>query len=63
MIYVVADDDSVHFSQMFKILEALNLSDLVKRLQHVQFSEISWVTEMLGKGNKPQLILDKTLKR
>lgn len=58
MIYVVASDNSVHFNQMFKILEALN-RDLADKLHHVKFSEVSKMSTSLGKGYKPQAILDK----
>jgi arginyl-tRNA synthetase len=58
MIYVVACDNSVHFSQMFKILEVLD-KDLASQVQHVKFSEVSKMASSLGKGYKPQDILDK----
>jgi arginyl-tRNA synthetase len=58
MVYVVASDNSVHFSQLFKILEALDMKDLAARLQHVRFSEVSKMSTTLGKGYKPQAILD-----
>lgn len=58
MVYVVASDNSVHFSQLFKILEALDMKDLVAKLQHVRFSEVSKMSAVLGKGYKPQAILD-----
>jgi arginyl-tRNA synthetase len=58
MIYVVANDNSVHFSQMFKILEALD-KDLASKLQHIKFSEVSKMATTLGKGYKPQAILDR----
>lgn len=59
MIYVVASDHSVHFTQLIKILEALDLRDLAHKLHHVKFSEASKMTMMLGKGYKPQGVLDK----
>ncbi|KAI8935691.1 hypothetical protein NX059_007212 [Plenodomus lindquistii] len=62
MIYVVASDNSVHFSQLIKILEALELGDLAKKLQHVKFSEVSKMSATLGKGYKPQTILDECKK-
>jgi arginyl-tRNA synthetase len=58
MMYVVASDNSVHFSQMFKILEALD-KDLASKLYHVKFSEVSKMATMLGTVYKPQTILDK----
>lgn len=58
MIYVVANDNSIHFAQMFKILEALD-KHLADKLQHVKFSEMSKMMATLGKGYKPRAILDK----
>lgn len=58
MVYVVASDNSVHFTQLFKILEALDMKDLAGKLQHVRFSEVSKMGVALGKGYKPQAILD-----
>jgi arginyl-tRNA synthetase len=58
MIYVVASDNSVHFTQLFKILEVLD-KDLASKLHHVKFSEVSKMATLLGKGYKPQGILDK----
>ncbi|EMD90961.1 hypothetical protein COCC4DRAFT_22967 [Bipolaris maydis ATCC 48331] len=58
MIYVVASDNSVHFGQLIKILEALDLKDLASKLHHVKFSETSRMAAALGKGYKPQGILD-----
>jgi arginyl-tRNA synthetase len=57
MIYVVASDNSVHFAQMIKILEALD-KDLVSKLKHVKFSEVSKMAASLGRGYKPEKILD-----
>lgn len=58
MIYVVASDNSVHFTQVFKILEALD-KDIAAKLKHFKFSEVSKMASTLGKGYKPQNILDK----
>lgn len=58
MIYVVASDNSVHFTQLFKILEALDLKDITSKLQHVRFNEVSKMGAALGKDYKPQVILD-----
>ncbi len=58
MIYIVASDNSVHFTQLFKILEALDMKDLGSKLQHVRFSEVSKMAAVLGKGYKPQVILN-----
>lgn len=58
MIYVVASDNSVHFTQMFKVLEALD-KDLASKVQHVKFSEVSKMATTFGKGYKPQNILEK----
>ncbi|CAO2649058.1 Nn.00g100070.m01.CDS01 [Neocucurbitaria sp. VM-36] len=59
MIYVVASDNSVHFTQLFKILEALDVKEVTGKLQHVKFSEVSKMAAKLGKGYKPQAVLDK----
>jgi arginyl-tRNA synthetase len=59
MIYIVASDNSVHFGQLFRILEALDMKDLASKLQHVRFSEVSRMAAALGKGYIPQAILDK----
>jgi arginyl-tRNA synthetase len=58
MIYVVASDNSIHFSHLFKILEALD-KELANKVQHVKFSEASKMGTILGKGYKPQTILDQ----
>lgn len=60
MVYVVASDNSVHFAQLFRILEALDMKDLAGKLQHLRFSEVSKMTAALGKGYKPQAILDSS---
>ncbi|KAH6000654.1 arginine--tRNA (Arg) ligase [Parastagonospora nodorum] len=58
MIYVVASDNSVHFTQVFKILEALD-REIAAKLKHFKFSEVSKMASTLGKGYKPENILDK----
>ncbi|KAH4056242.1 arginine--tRNA (Arg) ligase [Parastagonospora nodorum] len=58
MIYVVASDNSVHFSHVLKILEALDKS-LAEKLKHIKFSEVSKMAGNLGLGYKPQDILDR----
>ncbi len=58
MVYVVASDNSVHFTQLIKVLEALDIKELADKLQHVKFSEVSKMAATLGKGYKPQGILD-----
>lgn len=62
MVYVVANDNSVHFTHMFKILEALDMRDVVAKLQHVRFSEVSKMSATLGTGYKAQAILDASEK-
>jgi arginyl-tRNA synthetase len=57
MIYVVASDNSVHFAHMIKIMEALD-KELAVKLKHIKFSEVSKMAVALGKGYKPQSILD-----
>lgn len=51
MIYVVAADHGVHFSRLFKLLELMELSDLVAKLQHVSFNEVSRMSDQLGHGH------------
>ncbi|KAH6844285.1 Arginine--tRNA ligase, cytoplasmic [Alternaria tenuissima] len=58
MIYVVASDNSVHFTQLIKVLEALDMKELASKLHHVKFSEVSKMAATLGRGCKPQGILD-----
>jgi arginyl-tRNA synthetase len=58
MIYVVASDNSVHFTQLIKVLEAMDMKELADKLQHVKFSEVSKMAATLGKGYKPQGIMD-----
>jgi arginyl-tRNA synthetase len=58
MIYVVASDNSVHFTQLIKVLEAMDMKDLANKLHHLKFSEVSKMAAALGKGYKPQAILD-----
>ncbi|KAL6164062.1 hypothetical protein ACJQWK_09739 [Exserohilum turcicum] len=58
MIYVVANDNSMHFTQLIKVLEALDMKDLAGKLHHVKFSETSRMAGALGRGYKPQRILD-----
>jgi arginyl-tRNA synthetase len=58
MIYVVASDNSVHFTQLIKVLEAMDMKELADKLQYVKFSEVSKMATTLGKGYKPQGILD-----
>ncbi|KAH3954958.1 arginine--tRNA (Arg) ligase [Parastagonospora nodorum] len=58
MVYVVASDNSVHLTQVFKILEALD-KDIAAKLRHLKFSEVSKMASTLGKGYKPENILDK----
>jgi len=58
MVYVVASDNSVHFTQLIKVLEAMDMKELADKLQHVKFSEVSKMAATLGRGYKPQGILD-----
>lgn len=59
MIYVVANDNnSNHFTQLFKILEAIGMKELAEKLHQAKFSDVSKMAEKLGKGYKPQAILN-----
>jgi arginyl-tRNA synthetase len=55
----VASDRSGHFSKMFKIFEALGMDEVRAKLQHVQFSDVSHMSEKLKHGNQPHKILDQ----
>jgi arginyl-tRNA synthetase len=44
MIYVVASDHTMHFSNLFKILTLMDMSDLASKLQHVPFSSASKIS-------------------
>jgi arginyl-tRNA synthetase len=51
MIYVVAADHTMHFSNLFKILTLMGMADLASKLQHVPFSPVSKIStngDMLG---------------
>ena len=55
----VAADKTNHFPGMFKILEAIGMTELRERLLHVQFSDMSHMSEKLGQGQQPHDILDQ----
>ncbi|KAH6712648.1 hypothetical protein BKA61DRAFT_644692 [Leptodontidium sp. MPI-SDFR-AT-0119] len=60
MIYVVASDQhTTHFPRVFKILELMGMSDLVNKLQWVNFSESSQMSKQLGEGHMLGDILDQ----
>ncbi|EEA19333.1 arginyl-tRNA synthetase [Talaromyces marneffei ATCC 18224] len=60
MIYVVAaDQHTTHFSRLFKILELMDMSDLANKLQHVQFSNVSKMSEKFGNDRTLDEILDQ----
>lgn len=59
MIYVVANDThTAHFTQLFKIVEALD-KDIATKLQHVKFSENSKMAAILGHTYQPGDILNE----
>lgn len=51
MIYVVATDHNVQFSQVIKIFQLLDMSHLASKLQHVSFNETSKMVEGFGEGH------------
>jgi len=51
MIYVVAADHKVQFSQVTKIFELLDMSHVASKLQHVFFNETSKMVEEFGEGH------------
>lgn len=59
MIYVVAADNADHFSQVFKVLELMDMHDLASKLQHIQFSKVSEMSKRLGRGHMLGEILDQ----
>jgi arginyl-tRNA synthetase len=61
MIYVVAaDQHTIHFSRLFKILELMDMSDLARKLHHVNFSEVSQMSKKLDHGHMLGEILDQS---
>jgi arginyl-tRNA synthetase len=60
MIYVVGADNTLHFSRLSKILELMDMSDLVSRLEPVHFSEVSQMSKKLGHGHLLSEILDQS---
>jgi len=60
MIYVVGADNTTHFSRLFKILELMDMSDLVSKLQHVHFREVAQMSKKLGHGHMLSEILDQS---
>jgi arginyl-tRNA synthetase len=58
MIFVAADK-SAHFSKLFKVIEALGMSEVAGKLHHVQLSDVSRMGEKLGQGYQPHGILDQ----
>jgi len=59
MIYVAADDNTAHFSRLFKVLEIMDISDLASKLQHISFNEASKMSEKMGRGHMLGDILDE----
>jgi arginyl-tRNA synthetase len=60
MIYVVAaDQHTIHFSRLFKILDLMCMSDLASKLHHVQFNDVSQMSDKLDHGHMLGEILDQ----
>lgn len=63
MIYVVAaDQHTTHFSRLFTILELMDMADMASKLQHVNFSNVSKMSEKLGHDHTLDEILDQVKK-
>jgi arginyl-tRNA synthetase len=58
-IIFVAADRTGHFSRLFKVFEALGMSDLAGKLEHIQLNDVSHMAEKLGPGYQPHEILDR----
>lgn len=58
MIFVAADRTG-HFSKLFKIFDALDMAELRGKLRHVQFNDLSHMSEKLGHGHQPHEILNR----
>jgi arginyl-tRNA synthetase len=58
MIIVAANDNGIHFVHVHHILKALDMVELANKVQHLRFSEVSKMAEKLGKGYRPQAIID-----
>ncbi|KAF1998071.1 arginyl-tRNA synthetase [Amniculicola lignicola CBS 123094] len=60
MIFVAAEK-SGHFTRMTKLFEAMDMTDLAGRLQHINFNDVSHMAEKLGEGqiHQPHEILDQ----
>ncbi|KAH7132009.1 arginyl-tRNA synthetase [Dendryphion nanum] len=58
MIFVAADTNG-HFPKLFKVLELLDMAELVDKLQHVPLSDMSQMARKLGSGYHPHMILDQ----
>ena len=59
MIVVAANDHNAsHFTYLHHILIALGMQDLADKIHHLKFNEASTMADTLGKGYKPQAIID-----
>lgn len=58
MIFVAADRSGL-FAHMVKVFEAMGMSELAAKLEHVQFNDTSHMAEKLGQGYQPHGILDQ----
>ncbi|KAF1971521.1 Nucleotidylyl transferase [Bimuria novae-zelandiae CBS 107.79] len=59
MIVVAGNNNNSHFTQLHHILIALGMKELADKIQHLKFSDVSTMSEKLGKGYKPQAIIDE----
>jgi arginyl-tRNA synthetase len=59
MIYVVAADNKAHFVKVFKILHLMGFTDLADKLQHVSFSDKSYLPKSGDHEQTLASILDR----
>lgn len=58
MIFVAADRTG-HFDHIIKVFEAMGMTGLAAKLEHIQFNDTSHMAEKLGQGYQPHEILDQ----
>ncbi|KAF2280930.1 Nucleotidylyl transferase [Westerdykella ornata] len=61
MIFVAADKTG-HFSRLIKVFEALGMTELAAKLEHVQLNDVSHMAEKLGHDCQPHNIIDQCAK-
>ncbi|KAI0160106.1 arginyl-tRNA synthetase [Xylariaceae sp. FL1272] len=61
MIYVVAQDQDVHFQKVFQSLRYMGRDDLANKLEHVGFGKVSGMSAQLGKVHLLGDILNQSI--